>query len=93
MLPGPGTPLRVSSINGKILINGIPLADFAAPAIPSGPPPPPASWTRVVRAVAVLEHMGSPAARDLIERIAQGEADALPTIEARAALERMKGKK
>jgi RNA polymerase sigma factor (sigma-70 family) len=54
--------------------------------------PPSALWVRAVRAVVVLEHIATPAARQVLETVAQGEADALPTKEARAAVERLKKK-
>jgi hypothetical protein len=43
-----------------------------------------------VRAVTLLEHFGTPEARAIIEAIAGGESDALPTIAAKEALERLK---
>lgn len=46
-------------------------------------------WQRAVRAIGVLEHIGTSEARALIESMARGEPDALPTREAKAALERL----
>lgn len=90
----PGKGVSISIVNNNIIINGKPLeAYMVAPPGPAGPPAPPSSWVRAARVVGVLEHIGTPPARELIERLASGEADALPTMEARAAQERMsKGK-
>ncbi|MFO0966413.1 MAG: hypothetical protein U0793_12625 [Gemmataceae bacterium] len=86
----PGMGVSVSIMGGTILINGKRLEEYVVvPPPPPGPPPTPSSWVRATRAVGVLEHIGTPAARALIERLASGEADALPTIEAKAALGRM----
>jgi RNA polymerase sigma factor (sigma-70 family) len=57
---------------------------------PSGPPPGPSgAWLRAVRAIALLESIGTPEARAILETLAAGEAEALPTQEARAALQRL----
>jgi hypothetical protein len=40
----------------------------------------------------VLEHVAAPEARQLLKTLAQGEADALPTKEAKTALERLEKK-
>jgi hypothetical protein len=48
------------------------------------------SWRRAVRAVAVLEHLGTPAAKKILEDMATGHADAAPTKAAKAALEHRK---
>jgi hypothetical protein len=40
----------------------------------------------------VLEHLGTPDARQILERVADGEAEALPTKAARESLDRLKGK-
>lgn len=45
---------------------------------------------QVLRAVEVLEHIGTPAARGLLELLASGAADARLTREAKASLERLK---
>jgi hypothetical protein len=55
----------------------------------TGPSP---QWVRAKRAVAVLEHIGTAEAREVLKGLADGEPEALPTKEARAALERL-GKK
>jgi flagellar basal body-associated protein FliL len=54
--------------------------------------PPSALWVRAVRAVVVLEHIATPEARQVLETLARGEADALPTKEARAAVKRLQKK-
>jgi WD40 repeat protein len=45
--------------------------------------------SRAVRGVEVLEHVGTPEARRLLEDLARGEPQALLTLEARAALRRL----
>jgi hypothetical protein len=50
-------------------------------------------WTRAVRAVALLEHIGTPAAEAVLKDLAKGHADAQPTKAAKEALGRLgKGK-
>jgi RNA polymerase sigma factor (sigma-70 family) len=70
---------------------------YSPNALASGPPAPPpgpsGAWLRAVRAVALLESIGTAEARSILESLAAGEADALPTQEARAALERLSGAK
>ena len=51
--------------------------------------PVPAEEMRRHRAVAVLERIGSPAARDILEALAKGAPLAQQTLEAKAALERL----
>jgi hypothetical protein len=46
-------------------------------------------WLRARRAIMVLEHIATPEARDQLKALADGEPDALPTKEAKAALERL----
>jgi RNA polymerase sigma factor (sigma-70 family) len=50
---------------------------------------PPPAWLRAARAIAVLESIATPEARQLLTELAGGERDALPTKEAKAALERL----
>jgi hypothetical protein len=50
---------------------------------------PPPAWLRAARAIAVLENIASPEARQLLESLARGEQDALPTKEAKEALQRL----
>jgi RNA polymerase sigma factor (sigma-70 family) len=54
-----------------------------------GPSP---AWVRSARAVAVLETVGGDDARKLLEATAKGDAEALPTCAAKAALDRLGGK-
>jgi hypothetical protein len=95
MLPkGQPGVVSVSNINGqvRITIDGqvIDLSNLGPAPPPPPPPGPPAGWVRAVRAVTVLEHLGTPQARALLEAIAAGEADAMPTVAAREALGRLK---
>ncbi len=53
----------------------------------------PAALLRPLRAVAALEHIGTPAARDLLRRLAGGVAEARLTREAKAALDRLDRRK
>jgi len=46
-------------------------------------------WIRAVRAAIILESFGTPEARNILKSLASGEADAPPTKEAKAALERI----
>jgi hypothetical protein len=88
---GPGAAISIQNNNGKvrILINGQEVDLNPRPvAVLQGPP---ATWVRAVRAVAVLEAIGTPEARALIEQVASGEKTALPTEQAKAALRRLKG--
>ena len=86
----PGSSISVSNINGqiRILIDGVPL-DLTpqAAALPPGPSP---LWVRAVRAVTILEHLGTPEAQQILQAIAGGEAGAMPTVAAREALKRLK---
>ena len=88
----PGKSISISNINGQIqiMIDGQPI-DFAKMATPPTPPPgPPQAWIRASRAVTLLEHLGTPEAQAILQALASGESDALPTVAAREALERMK---
>jgi RNA polymerase sigma factor (sigma-70 family) len=82
--------VQVTNINGQvqIRIDGK-LLDLTPPA-PVVRPGPSRLWIRAVRAIAVLEHLGSPEAMELLRTLAAGEPDALPTIAARDALGRSK---
>jgi hypothetical protein len=87
-----GRSVSVQNINGqiRIIIDGQVFDPSAAATPPPPPPGPPAGWVRAVRAVTLLEHLATPEAQAQLQAIAAGEADALPTIAARAALERLK---
>jgi hypothetical protein len=49
-------------------------------------------WGRATRAVMLLEHIGTPAAVKVLERMATGHADASPTKAAKDALKRLNGR-
>jgi hypothetical protein len=49
-------------------------------------------WTRAVRAIVLLEHIGTPDAVAILKEMATGHPDAYPTKVAREALERIAGK-
>jgi hypothetical protein len=55
-------------------------------ALPPAPQPPSAEELRQLRALIVLERIGSPEARRLLEEVAKGPESALLTRQARAAL-------
>jgi hypothetical protein len=86
----PGSSVSVMNVNGKItiLVDGKPI-DMAQ-AAPPPPPGPPQTWLRAVKAVAILEHLNTPESQQLLQSIAAGEPDALPTTAAREALVRLK---
>lgn len=48
----------------------------------------PRPWVRAQRAIALLEHLGTPDAKLVLKSLASGKAEALPTIAAREALGR-----
>jgi RNA polymerase sigma factor (sigma-70 family) len=75
---------RVENQN-QFALAGQPAMSTPTPA-PAGPSP---LWLRAKRAIMVLEHIATPEARDLLKALADGEPDALPTKEAKAALERL----
>jgi HEAT repeat protein len=84
--------IQVQNIGGKqmrrIILNGRVIEDGQAQA-PAGPVGPSPLWLRAVRSVAILESIGTPEARKLLEDLSKGEAEALPTKEAKAALDRL----
>lgn len=87
----PGSSIAVTNVNGviTILVDGQPI-DFSKMGPPPPPPGPSLQWVRAVRAVTILEHLGTPEARQIVEQVAAGESDALPTTAAREALKRWK---
>lgn len=88
--------VQVQNINGKVMIrkvvNGVVVEDTnnnAAALAPLGPSP---LWLRAVRVAALLEVIGTPEARQVLENLSKGEAEALPTKAAKEALDRLSGK-
>jgi hypothetical protein len=83
-----GRNVGVSNINGQIqvIIDGVPIDLTPRVVTPVGPPRP---WVRAARAIGILEGLATPEARQLLATIADGEPTALPTVEARGALERL----
>jgi hypothetical protein len=53
-------------------------------------PPVPPPWVRASAAIRILERVGNNEAQDLLRMVAGGAEDALPTVQARGALERLK---
>ncbi len=53
------------------------------------PRPPSPETVQVIRGVEVLEHIGTPEARQLLESLAEGAPEAVLTREAKGALERL----
>ncbi len=48
------------------------------------------SWVRAVRAIAILEHIGTPRAKAVLTELATGHPDAIPTQAAKSACDRLK---
>jgi hypothetical protein len=48
------------------------------------------SWTRAARGIAILEQIGSPEAKKVLQQMAAGHADAFPTRAAKESLKRLK---
>ncbi len=86
----PRGPVSMSTINGKTTLRiGGKVIDLK-PRVITRPGPLP-SWQRAARAAAVLESIGTPEARKVLEKLAGGEDDALPTRAAKEALKRLDG--
>jgi hypothetical protein len=88
----PGIPagggVSISTVNGKMTIRiGGKVIDLN-PRVIVKPGPLPV-WQRAARATAVLEHLNTPEAKALLKKMADGEADALPTKAAKEALKRL----
>jgi hypothetical protein len=83
--------ISVSNVNGqvRIVVDGVPLDLTPRVIAPVGPP---MVWVRAVRAIGLLEHMNTTESRQLLESLANGESDALPTKAAKEALERLNKK-
>ena len=83
-----GGAFQIQNINGKVTIkiNGRELD--LTPRVIEKPGTRP-EWQRAARATAVLEHLDSPEARKLLEKLADGDAEALPTKAAKEALDRL----
>lgn len=84
--------IQIQMVGGvrRVIVNGVPVegpGNVGPVAI--GPS---AYWVRAERAIAILEDIGTPEAKAIVEELARGEPDALPTEKAKAALERW-GKK
>ena len=84
-LPGQGGNMSVVVVNGRTFINGVPVDGALKPARVG----PSMTWVRAVRSIALLESIGTQEAKQLLESLASGEPDALPTEQARAAFDRL----
>jgi hypothetical protein len=73
--------------------NGSWWAEHKVERLNAGSWTPKKKWTRATRAVALLEHLGTPAAVAVLEDLARGHADAQPTKAAKDALKRLGGAK
>ena len=80
--------ISMTTRNGKttLLINGKKVDLTPRVIVKPGPLP---AWRRAARASALLEHLGTPEARKLLEKLAGGDPEALPTRAAKEALARM----
>jgi hypothetical protein len=83
-----GRSISTRIVNGdiSILIDGKPL-DLSARVMPM--PPLNGQWLRVARAVGLLENLNTEQAKAILRKLAAGEAEAGPTIDAKAALKRL----
>ncbi len=93
-LPPPPKPINpragisITTVGGQRIIKiGGQQIDLNPKVIEKRGPQP--AWIQAARAVAILEHLDSSEARELLRSLAAGEADALPTKAATAALGRL----
>jgi hypothetical protein len=85
--PRQGGNMSVVVVNGRTFINGVPVDEALKPSAARVGPS--ATWVRAVRSIALLESIGTQEAKQLLESLASGEPDALPSEQARAALDRL----
>ncbi len=87
-----GRSVSIINRNGdiQIIIDGKPLDLSAMAPLPPANLGPVPVWKRAGRAIAVLEQIGTPKARKIIEAVADGEKDAFPTKTAKEAIERLR---
>lgn len=89
-----GRNVAVSNVNGNItiVVDGKVVSPsgrlIGAAAVPASARR--MGWVRAARAAAVLEFVGTPEARKVLERLSDGEAEAPPTKAAKEALGRLK---
>jgi RNA polymerase sigma factor (sigma-70 family) len=83
---------QFGNLGGQFGLQGNPFGNYGAywPITPTiTPATPTAYWLRATRAIAILEHIATPEARRVLESLAQGEAEAKPTAEAKHAVDRL----
>lgn len=82
-----GRSVSVQNVNGQItiMVDGKAL-DLSPP--PPVIPKPNLTLLQTTRGIALLEHLGTPEARKILQRLAEGEPEARQTKEAKAALKR-----
>lgn len=81
-----GRNVQVMNINGQITIT---IDGKVLDLTPPVPPKPDLVALQTTRGIALLEHIGTPEARKILARLADGEADADTTKAAKAALGRL----
>jgi len=87
MAPGlRGRNVQVQNINGQIAIA---IDGKALDLTPPVPPKPDLALLRTIRGIALLEHLGTAEAKKILSRLVEGEAEAAPTKEAKAAIQRL----
>ena len=89
---GGGASVAIRTVNGvtTVFINGKPI-DTTPKLVTKLDPL--QSWVRANRAIAILEHIGTAEAKQLLEAISLGEDTAAPTVQAQDALARLKRQK